>query len=693
MKKKKEYNWLLFGILTIIAIFTSLYVLKCLPGGKKMFFRRCEIIFLLYAFFCLHCFFEVNSIYETMHKYRWIIYFALLVFFVANCLNLSSLGMFDVYIQNGKGSEFINPLFGRSRAIRSDEWMVNVPRVLSGTYFNYSGINDVVNATRYNSLVATGSIIRDYAILADPSKWGYLLFGAEYGLSFFWGYKLIYGFAFWYELFLILTKNKRLLSIFGTSLVWFSTFNMWWSIVNQLISGAAILVLFFYFLKSKNSYIRLLIGMALAIAGADYCMNLYPAWQVPMGYIILSIMIWMIITEKPWKTFCKKDWLFFAVDVAFMLSIILRYLQVDATYMEAIQKTVYPGSRVSYGGNSIKKLLGYFYVLFASLWDIDNPCEIGCFPVGFPLAYILMADVLFKEKKKNNLLFFLFVPLVILTCYCTFELPKIIAKVLLLTYSIPARAVDYLGLLLVIILIVCLSEVYENKVEINLLESTIIVLISVCPAIAYSVSYTSQKREIVAIIFVGILAIISLISILSKVDKKYFNFKISTVFVSVCLTLNAMLVNPIMVGVDVILSKPAAKKVQEIAKKDHNGKWIALDSLASSNFLIACGAPTINSTNFIPNFGLWKKLDPDNKYEEVWNRYAHMAVSLSQTDESEFLVRAGDFIACVLSEEDLKKTGVKYLFSQSEIMGSWEDMVTEIYHEDNVYIYQINYNS
>ena len=144
-----------------------------------------------------------------MHKYRWIIYFALLVFFVANCLNLSSLGMFDVYIQNGKGSEFINPLFGRSRAIRSDEWMVNVPRVLSGTYFNYSGINDVVNATRYNSLVATGSIIRDYAILADPSKWGYLLFGAEYGLSFFWGYKLIYGFAFWYELFLILTKKRE----------------------------------------------------------------------------------------------------------------------------------------------------------------------------------------------------------------------------------------------------------------------------------------------------------------------------------------------------------------------------------------------------------------------------------------------------------------------------------------------------
>ena len=476
-------------------------------------------------------------------------------------------------------------------------------------------------------------------------------------------------------------------------MVWFSTFNMWWSIVNQLISGAAILVLFFYFLKSKNSYIRLLIGMVLAIAGADYCMNLYPAWQVPMGYIILSIMVWMIINEKPWKTFSKKDWLFFVIDVLFMISIILRYLQVDAPYMEAIQKTVYPGSRVSYGGNSIKKLLGYFYVLFASLWDIGNPCEIGCFPVGFPLAYILMADVLFKEKKKNNLLLFLLVPLVILTCYCTFELPKIIAKVLLLTYSIPARAVDYLGLLLVIIMIVCLSEVYENKVEINLLESAIIVLISVCPALAYSVSYTSQKRVIVAIIFVGILAIISLISILSKVDKKYFNFKISTVFVSVCLTLNAMLVNPIMVGVDAILSKPAAKKVQEIAKKDHNGKWIALNSLANSNFLIACGAPTINSTNFIPNFSLWEKLDPEKKYEEVWNRYSHMAVGLSDTNESEFLVNAGDSITCVLSKEDMKKTGVKYLFSQSEILDTWKNMVTEIYYEDNVYIYQINYNN
>ena len=51
--------------------------------------------------------------------------------------------------------------------------------------------------------------------------------------------------------------------------------------------------------------------MALAIAGADYCMSLYPAWQVPMGYIILAIMIWTLIKNNQWKYFKKIDWLFF----------------------------------------------------------------------------------------------------------------------------------------------------------------------------------------------------------------------------------------------------------------------------------------------------------------------------------------------------------------------------------------------
>mgnify|MGYP004438361311 FL=1 len=90
---------------------------------------------------------------------------------------------------------------------------------------------------------------------------------------------------------------------------------------------------------------------------------------------------------------------------------------------------------------------------------------------------------------------------------------------------------------------------------------------------------------------------------------------------------------------------------------------------------------------------MWEKLDPEKKYEEVWNRYAHMAVGLSDTNESEFLVNAGDSITCVLSKEDMKKTGVKYLFSQSEILDGWKNMAIEIYHEDNVYIYQINYNN
>ena len=76
--------------------------------------------------------------------------------------------MWDFYIEPGKGSQYIHPIFGNPRAIRSDEWMVNVPRMMSG-YFasNYGKYNDIVMAAKFSNLSSSG-FFRDYGALAVP---------------------------------------------------------------------------------------------------------------------------------------------------------------------------------------------------------------------------------------------------------------------------------------------------------------------------------------------------------------------------------------------------------------------------------------------------------------------------------------------------------------------------------------------
>ena len=165
--------------------------------------------------------------------------------------------------------------------------------------------------------------------------------------------------------------------------------------------------------------------------------------------------------------------------------------------------------------------------------------------------------------------------------------------------------------------------------------------------------------------------------------------KFSCLSSAVCLVIAGLYINPVMVGLDVITSKPAAKEIQSIVADDPNGKWIAIDSFYNQGFVLACGAPTINSTNYIPNYDLWSKLDPNREFEEVWNRYAHMIVKLIDDNASNFYLNFEDSMTIELSVKDIDKFGARYIFSQHEINGKWADYLSLIYNEYDVWIYEV----
>lgn len=95
-------------------------------------------------------------------------------------------------------------------------------------------------------------------------------------------------------------------------------------------------------------------------------------------------------------------------------------------------------------------------------------------------------------------------------------------------------------------------------------------------------------------------------------------------FIAFELVTGAMVL-PVQRGTDAIYSKPLAKAISAIVEEDPDAKWIALDSWLYADFSAACGASTINSNNYMPNFALWQKLFDQQTYEEyndIYNRYA-----------------------------------------------------------------------
>ena len=678
----------IFTFLGFLVIF-GLYLNNCYSSiSFGLFLKRVEIISMILLFIAINIFYDRKKLYSFLYKYRWIIYFIILIFCVINKFNNSSIGMYNQIIQPGKGTDYINPVFGMPRNIRSDEWLVGLPRAMSASYNSFGKYNTKVMAMNLNGLVASG-IMRDFAALYHPANYGFYFLGMEYGESFCWSYNLIFGFAFWFELFLILTKEKKILSLFGAVLIWFSPFNMWWSICGLLLSGAAIVVLFYHFVNEDSKIRRFFFGTCLAIAGADYICALYPAWQVPMGFIVLSLMIWILISNKKWMKFDKKDWLIFTIDILFMFSIVARYLYVDKDYIDAIGKTLYPGARVDYGGLSIPKLFGYFTSELSIFGGIGNPCEAGVIFGAFPLGIILAIIVQVKEKGKNILMWCLMPVLLLLIMYCSIGLPPIIAKVFLMTNSTRFRAVDFLGVLSGILLIVSIGFLQEedNK-KLKLWQSILIVVLSMGPSINYSLKILEDSRFTLFVIILSIITICGSIFIITDIKDKLIG-KSCCVLSTICLIMFGLYVNPLMVGIDAITSKPAAKKIHEIVSKDEDSKWIAIDSFYNQGFTLACGAPTINSTNFIPNFEMWEKLDPNKENEEVWNRYAHIIISLSDSDKSTCSLNYMDSLTLELSTNDIDKVGIKYIFAQHEIEGKWSEYLEKIYSEDGVWIYMI----
>ena len=652
-----------------------------------MFLHRLSLIVLIFIFVGLHFFVNIRKMYEWIFQKRVWCAIAVFIFLVANKYNFSSVSQFDAYVETGEGSQYVYPVFGKARSIRSDEWMVSLPRLMSAEYSDYGKYNNIVRGTETTNLSASG-LYRSYGALAQPANWGFYLFGSEYGESFLWCFNMVFGFLFTFEFCLIVTKKQRLLSFLGANLIWFSAYNMWWSTVNWLLMGQATLVLAYYFLKEIKTIRRFGWGCGIAIFGSAFVVNLYPAWQVPAGYFFLMILIWMFADNwKNIRSYKWYDWLCVVGTFVLMGSIILVYFKNDAEYLTAITNTVYPGSRICYGGYSITRLFGYIGNLLMPVVEYGNPSEAGRFVTLFPIPLILAVYAFFKNSKKDLLTGLLLIPTIVLGIYCVIEMPATIAKILLLTYTTPERAADILGYAMVLLLVVVLGR-YGDKARLKLPYAVIVTAVVMGITLYYTKVQYAGYAKYFAFVIIGIAIAVVFTMIIAKIGEQWHKRAIITASIVVLIT--GLMVNPLSYGLDAITSKPVAKEIGEIVSEDADGIWIAVGSAVSGNFMVACGAPTLNSVNYIPNMDMWAQLNLGKSEEELYNRYAHIAISLID-DETYISLRQADYIDLYLSYDDLQRLNISYIYTNDKLTNKDNITFEKLYGNNNTYIYRVTY--
>jgi hypothetical protein len=480
-----------------------------------------------------------------------------------------------------------------------------------------------------------------------------------------------------------------------------------------------------------------LLGLVIALSLSNFICNLYPAWQVPGAYILLVMFVAVLACNpEAVKKLRWKEYAIVAGTLLFVASIVCANLLDRAAYIEAIGQTSYPGQRRDAGGYALDILFLNFQSFFYPFKEIENPCEPSGFFTVFPVSFLAGMYVWVKNKRANMMLLLLNVLSLFFLIYVTVGLPSAVARVTLMDYSMEERVVPMLAFAQMIVMIIVLNQnhLLPTKKWIGVAAGVCSVAVPLYVCLKRFPDYMTLKYTVLSsLIFFGVGYILctqitdlgakemdgkgerclfvwhrlktlrgkrdgkrkaltrtrSIWNVDQIVRKAVPAFEISMVLI---MSVSSLFVHPLMKGLDVIYSKPVAKVIREIVAKAPDAKWVTPGNTENTGFLLACGVPTLNSVNYIPNWEMYEKLDPSGAYSNIYNRYHHISLSFTEGATS-MMSKGPDRVVLALSYADFEKIGVSYIFSNGSLNSNENARLTTVYDEHGIYIYKVDYSS
>lgn len=643
---------------------------------------------------------KIESILEKLFPHRWSL--GLLIFILVVILKLSgsSIGMWDVYVPDASSADN-GVLLGVNRPIRSDEWCIFTPMALSQYHSGFNVKNSILRGGETDVFMIYGQPVRDWSIIFRPFQIGYLFMDPGKGLAFYWYGKLIALLLISFEFGMLLTKGKKSLSLAYSFLVSFAPVIQWWFSINafpdMLIYGQGIILLLNGYMRTTSYGRRILYALGLFFCCGAYAMVLYPAWQVPFFYVFLALALGVFFSQWKECVFKKKD--IAILSGAALLFIVCMALIAIRSWdaIKAVMDSAYPGARMETGGIGFGGLFRYVANIFFPVREYGLPtnvCELSAFYDCFPLGLIASAWYLYSVRQRDEelnadgLLVGLLSVIFFLGAYIVLGFAPWFSKLTLMSASQAVRslvALSFANLLLLIRVLALSNETWcdgkGSRVALRLIGAFLLAV----PMTYYAKrwlygDYISNLRFWVCV------AVLTVMYFSALWGKRAF-------CVSACV-LSLMIggtVNPVRYGLTFLENSHLGKAIQSFAAAENGGKWLVVsDNWAAGNYPPIFGAPTLNSTNTYVNRKVWSVLDPDGLYEEVYNRYAHIIVKLTTSENFHAELLQADLIAIDVSVHKLRELGVKYLFSDMDLTAyNTDQMVFREIFSDSATPYRI----
>jgi hypothetical protein len=562
------------------------------------------------------------------------------------------------------------------RRIRWDEYFGGTPLALSQLAQSprFPVINKSIGADGENVLLTQHAPVLHIAALARPATWGYFFLGAQRGLAWYWWFQSISCFTVLTLLLEIVLKGNWKLAVLGAFLFCSSAYVVCWSLWPAYVTmfAAASCLSAYHLMASQDRRTLWLSAGLLALALPGFVLDLYPPWQVPLVYFFAILFGALAVRDSLFTAARTRKNLRLPLALgalAIAAVVILAWRHTCAEDLHVMAQTVYPGKRVSVGGDlTFGSLFRGTYNLVTSYEKIaalKNESEASSFYLMFPAVIGLVMFSASFRRRFGVVGWSLTAYLTVLLYFLLVGLPRRLARTTLLAYIPTMRADLAVGLVSVFLCLHALSIRREARVSGEAARK---------PAAAIAVG--------VGMFLLFVLHSLALHKLTGTFPQQPFGLLMALVMGGLGWAMAAgytrvfavglgslqlvttLLFNPIATNLDHIYHSELAEAITEVRNQTGEpSMWVTYGGLHTGLLLQALGERSLTGIQWPPQLRSWAILDPEENFRHSYNRFAEIHYVSTPDDEYINMTNPSEgalWVTISPTNRLLKQLGVRY---------------------------------
>ncbi|ERI13660.1 hypothetical protein O206_23735 [Ochrobactrum sp. EGD-AQ16] len=347
------------------------------------------------------------------------------------------------------------PLFGKARAIRSDEWAVLTP-YFQIAVLGQGSVTDVISPYQESLKAVWPLPILDWSLIFKPQLWGFWALPPATAFSLYFAYMWV-SFVLGYTILTRMLGASALISFLGALALYSSHFTqVWWTSHAATFAFAPWPLVIYLWNINAVKKLFLLYWTIAAWIFADF----YPAFIIPSGFAFLIILL---VFRR--DSVCVKGVIIATIALLLAAATVYFYFGEIINIMKA---TEYPGQRFTSGGGVsgpriIAHILPFFTTTqFATFLSNSNECEVAVVSTFVPLMFLCFVNLgkavdYVRENLKSIII--AIIGLSMMFSWMVFPIPAELGRLLLWTNVPGTRMVWGFGLFLTIYLVVLSSNI------------------------------------------------------------------------------------------------------------------------------------------------------------------------------------------------------------------------------------------